>query len=64
MGWQRAGKSADEYENQIAMGYIETTDPGPLTVLQLHPAVGMCTTVRRTDQHPLSHTRLRRVDRI
>ena len=51
-GWQRAGKSVDEYEDQIAMGYIETTDPAPLTVLQLHPAVGMCTTVRRTNQQP------------
>ena len=53
VGWQSdklvpdpdRDRSADDYEGQVAMGYIETTDPNPLTVLQLHPTCGMVTTV-------------------
>ena len=40
-----SSKSPDEYTNQIGMGYLETVDPAPLTVLQMHPKVGMVTAV-------------------
>ena len=42
-GSSTVDKSSDEYNDQIGMAYMETVDPAPLTVMQMHPLVGMVT---------------------
>ena len=42
-GSSAVDKSPDQYNNQIGMAYMETVDPAPLTIVQMHPRVGMVT---------------------
>lgn len=44
-GSSRKDKSPNEYSDQIAMAYMETVDPAPLAVMQMHPKVGMVSAV-------------------